>query len=202
MSEAGDDRPSLIVLLRDGSEALIRPVTPLDRDLFVQGLEGLSTQSRRTRFGASISRLTERELAYLTQVDQKTHVAWGATIDSSAAGVGRYILVPGEERAEVAVTVVDRYQRRGLGRTLFEALVAVARSDGVVELFFEVQPDNEPALRGLQGVEVRYEPAESMFQGMVQIEGVPVSSRETEFVEVMTRFRQTLRQDQAPERGS
>lgn len=201
-SEAEDGRPSLMVVLRDGSEALIRPVTPMDRKLFVEGMDSLSMKSRRARFGVSISRLTEKELTYLTEVDQRSHVAWGATIEDAPAGVGRYIVLPGEYRAEVAVTVVDEYQRRGLGRLLFDALVAVARFDGVTELFFEVQPDNEPVLRVLRGVEVRFDPEQGVVTGRAIIDDVPVSDREADFVEVMVRFRAISPRDRGPGKAS
>ena len=64
-------------------------------------LEQLSMESRFTRFGSGLAHLTERELTYLSNVDQRTHVAWGASINDVSAGVGRYICLeePGTARS-------------------------------------------------------------------------------------------------------
>ena len=104
------------VTLRDGSIAEIRPIGPADKGLLVEGLPQMSPKSKFARFGSGIASLSAAELRYLTDVNQVSHVAWGAVIDDEPAGVGRYI-VDGAAEAEIAVTVVDEFQRRGLGRT-------------------------------------------------------------------------------------
>lgn len=184
-----EDRPSLQVTLKDGTAANLRPVTPQDRDLFVAGLESLSEQSRFLRFGRGVSRLTQSDLRYLTDVDQRSHVAWGAIIGDAPAGVGRYIVVPEEGGAEVAITVVDRFQGLGLGRLLFQGLVAVARLDGVPGFFFEVRRSNTAVMRILRDIDVMLDGGEDMVKGRIQIVQIPEAPTEPDFVAVMTRFR-------------
>ena len=139
--------PTVEVTLRDGSAAEIRPIQPDDRSLIEEGLAHMSLQSRVARFGSGIAHLSESELDYLTEIDLVDHVAWGATIDDAPAGTGRYIRPVGGDEAEVAVAVVDEFQQRGLGRTLFDALVSSARHNGVGKLYFSVHPANEIVLR-------------------------------------------------------
>lgn len=169
--------------------ATFRPVTPQDRHLFEEGLENLSEQSRFARFGRGVGRLTEADLRYLTDVDQRSHVAWGALVGEAPAGVGRYIVSPAGGDAEVALTVVDRFQGRGLGRLLFLGLVAVARLDGVPQLFFAARVSNDVVIRVLRGIDLKLESDGEMVSGRIPVGNVPEEELEREFVAVMERFR-------------
>jgi RimJ/RimL family protein N-acetyltransferase len=61
-------------------------------------------------------------------------------------GGGRYIgSQPGS--AEVAFTVEDAHQGRGIASLLLRHLVKMARAAGLKELFAEVLPDNAPMLK-------------------------------------------------------
>ena len=179
-----DDRPRLSIALPDGSEAVISPLVEDDRLLLVAGLDELSLESRYRRFGQGRANLSDSELDYLSAIDQRSHVAWVAAIGDEGAGVGRYI-VDEAGCAEVAVTVVDRFQRRGVGRLLFDALASVARNDGVQEFCFEVVTDNEAVRQMIQGLEVALDESGSVLLGRVALEEIPKSRLEDDFVELM-----------------
>lgn len=184
-----DDRPRLAFTLDDGAEALLSPLGADDRLLLVEGLDELSIESRYNRFGRGLSQLSETELNYLSDVDQHNHVAWGAAVDGEGAGVGRYIRGADPECAEIAVTVLDRFQGRGLGRLLFEGLAAVARFDGISALCFEVVPGNVAVNRMLEGLEVKLDQSGSALLGRVAVVDIPAGPAERDFVEVMTQAR-------------
>jgi GNAT superfamily N-acetyltransferase len=188
------ERPDLDVIdvtLRDGSVAEMRPINPGDKALLIEGLRQMSPRSRLARFGSGISSLSASELRYLTDVNQVSHVAWGATIDGEPAGVGRYIL-DGAADAEIAITVVDRFQRRGLGRALFEALAASARAAGIGMFHFAIEPWNRTVLRMLAGVEIAEDEVHGMLLGRVPVADIPPGPREAEFVDLLDRYRQRL----------
>src|SRR5437660_3402126 len=63
------------VTLRDGVSIFIRPIDAGDKAALVQGFEKLSPESRYRRFFSPLSRLSERDLAYLTEVDHHDHEA-------------------------------------------------------------------------------------------------------------------------------
>ncbi len=178
------------VTLRDGSIAEIRPIGPADQELLIEGLRQLSPQSKFARFGSGISGLSASELRYLTDVNQVSHVAWGATIDDEPAGVGRYIVDRADE-AEIAITVVDRFQRRGLGRALFDALAASARAAGIESFHFAIEPWNRTVLRMLPGIEVGHDESDGMLTGRIALAEIPTSGQEQEFVHLLDRCRQT-----------
>jgi len=190
MTSNHQDQVVVPVTLRDGSIAEIRPIGPADQSLLIEGLRQLSPQSKFARFGSGISGLSASELRYLTDVNQVSHVAWGATIDEEPAGVGRYIVDSAAE-AEIAITVVDRFQRRGLGRALFDALAASARAAEIESFHFAIEPWNRTVLRMLPGIEVGHDESEGMLTGRIALAEIPTSGQETEFVHLLDRCRQT-----------
>src|SRR3954454_6173266 len=115
-----------MTVLRDGSEVIIRPVTPADRGMLLSGFARFGARSRQQRFFGVKVKLTEAELAFFTEVDHHDHEALRAIDPPTGAGVGiaRFIrLERGEAVAEAAVSVVDDWQGRGVGRALLAALV-------------------------------------------------------------------------------
>ena len=121
-------------VLRDGSQVLIRQVRSTDAPLLADGFARLSATSRWMRFLGPKPELSAAELRYLTDIDHHDHEALGALDDVSGRGVGvaRYVRSAVDpEVAEVAVTVVDAWQGRGLGAELVAALSERAREEGI-----------------------------------------------------------------------
>ncbi len=182
------DRPKVDLTLADGTVLTLSPVLKTDREFFERGLEELSLESKFSRFGQGVSSLSQHELDYLTDVDQRHHVAWGAAIGDEAAGVGRYI-VDDEAGAEVAVTVLDSMQRRGVGRALFEALVAVARADGIHEIHFEALADNEAVMGLVSGIEVTPFVTDGLIERRIRLSELPTTSNDEALVAVIEEVR-------------
>jgi RimJ/RimL family protein N-acetyltransferase/nucleotide-binding universal stress UspA family protein len=135
------------VRLKDGTRIEIRPISPDDRDALAAGMERLSVQSRYRRFFAPVSKLSERQLDYLTQVDHHDHEALVALDTDSGDGIGvaRFVRV-GEDTAEPAIVVVDDWQGRGVGTRLLESLAERAREEGVSRFVAPVLAENESAI--------------------------------------------------------
>jgi GNAT superfamily N-acetyltransferase len=134
-----------VVQLSDGREVLIGPLSPADAPLLAEAFEELSEESRRLRFLGTKTSLTPSELRYLTEIDGHHHVALCAVDPVSGRGVAiaRFVADSDDpERAEVAVTVADDWQRRGLGKILLGRLADRAREEGVRRFTALVSTDN------------------------------------------------------------
>jgi GNAT superfamily N-acetyltransferase len=139
------------VRLGDGSTVLVRPVDGTDAQLLSAGFERLSPASRRTRFLYPKQALSPSEVRYLTEVDHHDHEALGAVAEADGRGVGvaRYIRDPHDPcSAEVAVTVIDDWHRRGVGTELLTQLVRRASEEGISRFTALIAADN-PAPLGL-----------------------------------------------------
>jgi GNAT superfamily N-acetyltransferase len=141
------------VVLRNGSSSLIRAIRPDDKQRLLDGFHRLTGKSIYFRFFGAKQELTEKELAYFTEIDFEHHVAIVATTvkegKEEIIGVGRYIEFKekGPERvAEVAFAVDDEHQNLGVGTILFKHLVAIAQNNGIARLEADVLLDNKNML--------------------------------------------------------
>jgi len=177
--------PTIAIELDDASIAEIRPILPGDRDLITEGLAHMSMQSRIARFGTGIGHFTESELEYLTHLDLVDHVAWGALVGGRPAGTSRYIRSGPDAPAEMAVAVVDAFQRRGLGRVLFDALLSSARRNGVGELTFAIQPENRSVLAMVSGVQTEMDDSQGLIVGRLKPAEVDPGPYEAEISDLL-----------------
>jgi GNAT superfamily N-acetyltransferase len=126
------DQAAELVVLNDGSEALVRQVRPEDKPLFVAGWSGLSDESVYRRFLQPRDALSVDELALFTELDHLDHEAIGALSGRKGVGVARYVRdVDRPHVAEAAVVVIDAWQGRGLGGKLLRRLCARATENGI-----------------------------------------------------------------------
>jgi GNAT superfamily N-acetyltransferase len=137
------------VVLRDGSAVLIRPVRRADARLLADNF---------------------------TDVDHHNHEALGALdhADGRGVGIARYIRDAADpQAAEIAVTVIDDWQGRGLGTELMAQLSERARSEGIRRFTALVAADNPAMARLLRNVQadlVRREPGALQYEIMLGAE--------------------------------
>jgi RimJ/RimL family protein N-acetyltransferase len=151
------------VTLKDGSRVFIRPGLPTDRALLAKEFERLSPESRYRRFFAPMKVLSESLLDYLTSMDYVDHFAWAAVSaepgplgELQGLGVSRYVRLDDREAAEMAVTVVDDWQGKGLGGILLDALVLEALENGITRFEGDVLVENRPMQELLRRTGARF----------------------------------------------
>jgi GNAT superfamily N-acetyltransferase len=159
------------VRLRDGAELDIRPVRPDDKRLISAGIERLSPASRYRRFFRPLDRLSQRDLAYLTELDHHDHEALAA-IDPATGdlvGVARYVRGAEPRLAEVSVVVGDPWQRRGVATALLEDLVERARAAGITHFVALVMDENTDAIRLFEHRVPAYTPPRRSASGHLEL---------------------------------
>lgn len=146
--------------LDSGLRVQVAPVTPAHAARFEAGYQRLSEQSRRMRFFGQVSSLSSRQLEFLTRPDGRLHIAYAA-LDRSApeepgVGVGRCIRLDGDSKiAEMALTVLDDYQGRGVGLLLHACLHRAGYAAGLRQFLYDVSAENDRFIHHLQQLGAR-----------------------------------------------
>jgi RimJ/RimL family protein N-acetyltransferase len=131
---------------------LIRPIRAEDKRMLTEGLRRLSDESVHRRFLTPKRSFSRTELRYLTEVDGRDHVALVAESPTEPSrrliAVARFVRLQDDPKAaEVAITVADDWQRRGLGSQLSALLAAEARQLGIRRFTATMAADNVAAHR-------------------------------------------------------
>lgn len=146
------------VQLADGRRATVRPVLPQDAALQQAFVQALSPAARYRRFHGPVNVLPESTLRYMTEVDYVAHMALIATtiddlkgeIQVAEARWVRRAPEDGDDVADFALVVDDRWQRAGLGSILLGVLADTAAAQGIRRLSGDVLADNEGMCRLLK----------------------------------------------------
>ena len=133
--------------LADGQRLTVRPMQTTDADAVLAGFQSLSPETFRRRFFSPVPRLLPGVAEALTAVDERhlTLVAFdeaGRLVAMAEAIRDRQ----DPESAELAITVADVYQHRGIGRRLLRWLFRDVADEGVVRITGFTQTDNHPAV--------------------------------------------------------
>jgi GNAT superfamily N-acetyltransferase len=127
----------------------VRDLGPADRELVESGFRGLSKASIRARF-LGLVKMSPRLFTWVDELDGRERIAVGAAHALSGAPLGLARCVRDARdptRAEVAATVLDRWQGRGVGTALVAELASRAAAEGVTTFDATVFADNRAAHR-------------------------------------------------------
>jgi len=162
----GHSRREFHAVLRDGSTLHVRPVDSDDEVALLQFLRGLSDESRTQRyFSGTPDAFLKRAAEIESHADFTQRVGLVATTGSPEQIVGHaeFVVLDGD-RAEVAFTVADAYQGRGLGTILLAQLAEAAAAAGIKVFEACVLPANHRMVAMFRDsgypIEVRVRPGE------------------------------------------
>jgi len=145
MIPASDEDPETL-RLRDDAELVVRPIGPGDKEAIRAAFHRMSPESRYRRFFSPLTELSDRDLAYLTDIDHHEHEALAAfDADGGIVGVARFVRTEGTH-SEASIVVIDEWQHRGVGTRLLDRIAERAREEGVTHFVALVLVDNRDAL--------------------------------------------------------
>lgn len=143
------------VILRDGSTLRLRPPRAADRAPLVRFFQNLSQRSLYLRFHG-YPEVDERLVHPVLEPDWAER---GALVGSVAGASGdqivalaNYVRLRDPTSAEIAFTVADAYQGRGIATRMLEQLARVAADCGIERFVGEVMADNAPMIKVFEGV--------------------------------------------------
>jgi ribosomal protein S18 acetylase RimI-like enzyme len=124
----------------------VREIEMGDVDRLRRMFGRLSADSVYRRFFSPIQSPSRSALLWLATVDHQDRDALVALDGDEIVAVARYDARAGSHAAEIAVTVEDAWQHRGLGKRLAKRLARRAIDRGFESFEATVLPDNRPAL--------------------------------------------------------
>lgn len=138
--------------LKDGTDVLIRPIRPEDAAAVAASFEHFGPESRHQRFFSAKTALTDEELARLTHPEIENalrlvaEIRGGAQAGRLIGGAGFVVDAADPQRAELAFSVIDAFQGKGLGSLLLRHLAVLARRRGIAQFVATVMSENTPML--------------------------------------------------------
>src|SRR5437762_13082312 len=136
--------------LRNGTPVTIRAVRSGDRDRIASAFGNLERESVYTRFFTYKKALSDAELASIDAMDFVNDVMLIATVardaDEIVIGSARYIAQnapDGNRAAEVAFTVEEDDQGKGIAGRLIGHLISIARLFGIARFDADVLTGNK-----------------------------------------------------------
>ncbi len=166
------EKPEVIrVVLKDGHTFKMRPMTRDDREKMRNLFYRLSPQTRYLRFGHVKEHISEQELDYFTNIHLPETCAYvglsGEGENEQIRAVGRWHLAPDKSTAEIAFTVEDNIQARGIGTALLEKLAETALKYRIKKLVAHVLPENKRMLGVFE--ESGFSMSRRMHEGYVEL---------------------------------
>lgn len=131
---------------KDGSHLRGGTIRPDNQEQIARGLQDLSKESIRNRFLGSKRAFSPQELRYLTEIDGLNHYAFGLEEQRPPhRGIGIIRLVRSStepSEGEIAITIIDDYQKHGLGRFLMNIIICAAIERDIKTLSLSFLPHN------------------------------------------------------------
>ncbi|MBV8258518.1 MAG: GNAT family N-acetyltransferase, partial [Actinobacteria bacterium] len=133
------------VILRDGSTLRLRAPVADDADGILEFFTNLSDESRYLRFHG-FPALGPKLAEPVVDPDWDERGALIGCIEGRIVALGNWVRLRDRRAAEVAFSVADGFQRRGIGTRLLEQLAGHAAAAGIEQFVAEVLPENRNML--------------------------------------------------------
>jgi GNAT superfamily N-acetyltransferase len=109
-------------------------------------IDHLSPQTKHYRFFGGVNHVSDKVLKAFCDVDGQNPKAFVAAEringEEVEIGICRYVVTQDPDIHEMAVTIADKWQHKGLGKLLMNELISYAKSHGVKYIYSVELADN------------------------------------------------------------
>jgi acyl-CoA hydrolase/RimJ/RimL family protein N-acetyltransferase len=134
-----------------GEKIFVRPIRPDDEPMMRDMFYNFSEQTKYLRYHAALKSMPHNKMQVFCTIDYETEMAIvglsGQPGHEEVVGVARYMTDAEGQTAEVAFTVQDAWQRRGLGTYFFSRLVTIGKERGIKKFYAYVLVENSGMLK-------------------------------------------------------
>jgi acyl-CoA hydrolase/GNAT superfamily N-acetyltransferase len=145
----------------DGLMVSFRPVQPSDEGLLKELFYSHSPDTVFHRYFTPLKHLSQEQVQKFVTLDYENDMALVGLISfegrQKMIGVARYFRDRARSEAEVALTLHDNYQRKGIGTYLMRYLAKVASDHGIVTFRADVLAGNAGMMRVFQKLSPKVE---------------------------------------------
>jgi acetyltransferase len=149
-----------------GRDVIIRPIKPIDEQLYQAFIDRLSPEDIRFRFLAPQKEFSHRFIARFTQIDYARAMAFVALSkdEQELLGVVRLAADPDYRSAEFAIIVRSDLKGQGIGWELMQQLIYYADAEGLADLHGNILAANTRMLQMCRdlGFEINADPEDQL----------------------------------------
>lgn len=166
--------------LKDGTEAILRPIRPEDEPLEARLFDYLSKETIYFRFFGYIPEVDHEFLSRFTQIDYDREMAIVAEAEVNGQrtiiGVVRIVGDNWHDGAEFAIVIADAWQHQGLGSAMADYIIQIARERGFNRLYASFLKSNTAMNRlfRAKGFAIRSEDAQTQYGELMLKENASV----------------------------
>lgn len=135
----------------DGFSYCIRPIKKDDKNKLIELFNHLSPESRYLRFAHAISKLPDKFLQDVLELDYEKEMAFVAITENTTCneviiGIARYVSDATGNTCEFSISVSDQYTAHGIGMNLMKQLINHARQNNLQKMIGYILTSNTKML--------------------------------------------------------